>query len=407
MNNIQSLFPILNREVNGNRLVYLDSGATTQRPKQVIDAITNYYKEFNSNPHRGAYSLSVEATEGFEESREVVRNFINAKSISEIIFTKSTTESINLVASSYGMNFINEGDEIVILISEHHSNLIPWQNVCKVKKAKLKYIYLDKENKISVEAAKEVITDKTKLVAMAMISNVLGNIHPVKEIIKISHEVGAKVLIDAAQAVAHMKVDVRELDADFLVFSGHKMYGPMGIGVLYGKEEILNEMPPYLTGGDMVEYVYEDSYTFGELPYKFEGGTQNVEGAIGIAEAIRFIQSIGFEKIHEIENEVMTYCYNSLKDLPYINIVGTKDLYNRSGVVSFTVDDIHPHDVAQILDSKGVCIRVGNHCAQPLMRYLGINSTCRASFSVINTKEDIDAMIAGIKEVRRVFGYES
>ncbi|MGL4772252.1 MAG: cysteine desulfurase [Clostridium sp.] len=405
MKNYRNEFPLLNREINGNRIVYLDSGATTQRPSSVIDGIVDYYKNSNSNPHRGAYSISIEATEAFENARKKVKDFINAPHLEEVIFTKSTTESINLVAYSYGMNFIEAGDEIVVLISEHHSNLIPWQRVCKAKGATLKFVYLKDDLTLSLEDFKNTLSNNTKLVTFAAISNVLGNVYPIKEMIELSHEVGAFTLVDGAQAVGHMKIDVKDLNCDFLAFSAHKMYGPMGIGVLYGKKDLLNKMPPFLFGGDMVEYVYEEDTTFAELPHKFEGGTQNVEGAVGISKAIDFINSIGFEEIKEREHELISYGLQELIKLPYVSILGTLDAYKRSGVISFTVDGIHPHDMASILDSKGVCVRAGNHCAQPLMRYLGINSTLRASFSILNEKEDIDVMIEGIKEGRRIFGY--
>lgn len=405
MNNTNFLedFLILKSHENGERLVYLDSAATTQKPKQVIKAIKNYYKNINANPHRGAYKLSIEATKAYDESREKVRKFIDAEYSKEIIFTKNATEGFNLLSYSYGMENINEGDEIVISISEHHSNLIPWQIVAKAKKATLKYIYLNDDGEILQDEIKNKITEKTKLVSITHVSNALGTINPIKEIIDYAHSMGAKVIVDGSQSVPHMKVSVRELNADFLVFSGHKMLGPMGIGVVYGKKELLENMIPYIVGGDMIEYVYEQSATFAELPSKFEGGTQNVEGAVGLGTAIDYINEIGIENIDRIEKELIIYTIDELNKLPYVKIYGTKNVKYRSGIISFNIEGVHPHDVASVFDSLNVAIRSGNHCAQPLMRFMDINATCRASFYFYNTKEDVDKLVEATKKTYEMF----
>ncbi|MBU3131304.1 cysteine desulfurase [Clostridium gasigenes] len=396
-------FKTLNIEVNGNRLVYLDSAATTQKPNVVIESIKNYYENINANPHRGAYYLSVEATKAYEESRETVKCFINAETSKEVIFTKNATEAFNLLAFSYGMDSVKAGDEIVISIAEHHSNLIPWQRVAKDKGATLKYMYTNEFGELTLDEIKSKITEKTKIVSVAQVSNALGTINNIKEIIDYAHSKGSIVIVDAAQSIPHMKVDVRELDVDFLVFSGHKLLAPMGIGVLFGKEELLQKMPPFMLGGDMVEYVYEQEATFDELPFKFEGGTQNVEAAIGLKVAIDYLEEIGMETIAKIEKELMTYAMDEIKKIPYVTVYGPSKIENRSGVISFKIEGVHPHDVASIFDSHGVAIRAGNHCAQPLMRYMGINSTCRASFYLYNKKEDVDKLIEVIKSTYNMF----
>jgi cysteine desulfurase/selenocysteine lyase len=398
-------FPILSQKVNGNPLVYLDSAATTQKPKKVLDAINAYYENHNANPHRGAHYLGVAATEAYENSREKVRGFINAKSSREIVFTRNATESLNLIANSYGMNFINKGDEILLCISEHHSNIVPWQRVAKAKGAELKYMYLNSDGRLTMEEVEKKITERTKLVGIAQMSNVLGTIYPVKEIISYAHSMGAKVLVDGAQSVPHMRVDVRDMDADFLVFSGHKMLAPMGIGVMYGKEELLDKMPPFLMGGDMIEYVEEQNTTFAELPFKFEAGTQYVEGAVGLSAAIDYLDEIGLDKIHQYEMELTAIALEKLSRLPYVTIYGPKDLKDRGAVISFSMEGCHPHDVASIADSYGVALRAGHHCAQPLMKFLGAPATSRASFYFYNTKEEIDIFIESLKNVRRVMGY--
>jgi len=400
-------FPILSQTVHGKPLVYLDNAATTHKPSSVLDAMRNYYHMHNGNPHRGAHYLSVMATDAYENTREKTRKFINAKSAKEIIFTRNATESLNLVAYSYGMNFINQGDEIVLCISEHHSNIVPWQQVAKTKGATLKFMYLNSDFRLSMDEVKEKITDKTKFVGIAQMSNVLGVIYPVKEIAEYAHSKGAVVLIDGAQSTPHIKVDVRDIDADFFVFSGHKMLAPMGIGVLYGKEELLEKMPPFLMGGDMIEYVQEQETSYAELPFKFEAGTQNVEGAVGLSAAIDYLEEIGLDNIHEYELELTAYALEKMSEIPYIKIYGPKDIENRGGAISFSVEGCHPHDVASIVDTYGVAIRAGHHCAQPLMKFLGAPATLRVSFYFYNTKEEVDVFIDSIKNARRWLGYGS
>lgn len=392
-------FPILkNRKIS-----YLDSGATTQKPQSVIMQIEEFYKNFNANPHRGAYSLSIEATEKYENVRAKIAKFINAKHTEEIIFSKNASESLNLIAYSYGLENLKNDDEVVISIMEHHSNLVPWQYVTRKTNSKLKYMYINDEYELSKEEIEAKITDNTKIVGITHVSNVLGTINNVKEIIKYAHKKGAVVIVDASQSIPHMKIDVQDLDADFLVFSGHKMFAPLGIGVLYGKREMLNKMSPFLMGGDMIEYVYEQDTTFAPLPNKFEAGTQNVEGVIGLGAAIDYIEKIGYEKIQEVENSVTNYAIEELSKLDFIKLYVTKNNKNHSSVISFNINGVHPHDVASILDSNGVCVRSGNHCAQPLLRYLGVDSTCRASFSIYNTKEDVDNLVEALKKSYKMF----
>ena len=396
---IKKDFPLLeNRDI-----AYLDSGATTQKPKEVIEAIKKYYENSNANPHRGAYSLSIEATEQYENTRTKIAEFINAKHREEIIFSKNATESLNLIAYSYGMDNLKKDDEVVISIMEHHSNLVPWQKVTKATGSKLNYMYINENYEISDEEIESKITDKTKIVGITHVSNVLGTINNVKKIIKYAHKKGAIVIVDASQSIPHMKIDVQELDADFLVFSGHKMLAPLGIGVLYGKREILNNMTPFLMGGDMIEYVYEQETTFAPLPNKFEAGTQNVEGVIGLGAAIDYIQKIGYDKIQEKENEIISYARQELAKLAYLTLYLTPNAQNHSSVISFNIKGVHPHDVASILDSENVCVRSGNHCAQPLMRFLGIDSTCRASFYFYNTKEDVDRLVSALNKAYKMF----
>lgn len=396
---IKKDFPLL----ENSKIAYLDSGATTQKPNKVIEKVEEFYKKYNANPHRGAYSLSVEATNYYEETRKKIAKFINSPSQEQIIFTKNATESLNLIAYSYGMENLKKDDEITISIMEHHSNLVPWQKVSKVTKSKLNYIYLDGNYELDNEQIKSKITSKTKIVGITHVSNVLGTINNVKEIIKYAHKKGTIVVVDASQSIPHMKIDVQDLDADFLVFSGHKMFAPLGIGVLYGKREMLNKMSPFLMGGDMIEYVYEQDTTFAPLPNKFEAGTQNVEGVIGLGAAIDYIEKIGYEKIQEVENSVTNYAIEELSKLDFIKLYVTKNSKNHSSVISFNINGVHPHDVASILDSNGVCVRSGNHCAQPLLRYLGVDSTCRASFSIYNTKEDVDNLVEALKKSYKMF----
>ena len=399
MNNLKKDFPILENK----NIAYLDSGATTQKPKQVIEAIKKFYETSNANPHRGAYGLSIEATEIYESTRTKIAKFINAKHREEIIFSKNATESLNLIAYSYGMDNLKKDDEVVISIMEHHSNLVPWQKVTKVTNSKLKYMYINENYELSDEEIENKITDRTKIVGITHISNVLGTINNVKKIIEYAHKKGAIVIVDASQSIPHMKIDVQDLDADFLVFSGHKMLAPLGVGVLYGKKELLEKMTPFIMGGDMIEYVYEQDTTFAELPNKFEAGTQNVEGVVGLGAAIDYIESIGYDKIQEIEKEVVLYAKQELSKLDYLTLYMTSNEDKHSSVLSFNINGVHPHDVASILDSVGVCVRSGNHCAQPLMRFLGIDSTCRASFYLYNTKEDVDNLVNGLNKTYEMF----
>lgn len=399
MNNIKKDFPLLENE----NITYLDSGATTQKPIQVIKAVEEFYQKYNANPHRGAYSLSVEATEQYENTRTKIAKFINAKHREEIIFSKNATESLNLIAYSYGLDNLKKDDEVVISIMEHHSNLVPWQKMTKQTGSKLNYMYINKNYEITDEEIESKITDKTKIVGITHVSNVLGTINNVKKIIKYAHKKGAVVIVDASQSIPHTKIDVQDLDADFLVFSGHKMLAPLGIGVLYGKRELLNKMTPFLMGGDMIEYVYEQDTTFAPLPNKFEAGTQNVEGVIGLGAAIDYIENLGYDKIQEIEHEVLSYARQELSKLDYLTLYTTPNEENHSSVISFNIKEVHPHDVASILDSEGVCVRSGNHCAQPLMRFLGIDSTCRASFYIYNTKDDVDKLVKALDKAYNMF----
>ena len=399
LDNIKNDFPLLqNRDI-----AYLDSGATSQKPQEVIDAIENFYKNYNANPHRGAYTLSQEATEIYEETRTKIAKFINAKHREEIIFSKNATESLNLIAYSYGLEKIQKDDEIVISIMEHHSNLVPWQKVAKTKGAKLNYMYINDNFELSDEEIESKITDKTKIVGITHVSNVLGTINNVEKIIKYAHKKGAIVVLDASQSIPHMKIDVQALDADFVVFSGHKMLAPLGIGILYGKREILNNISPFLMGGDMIEYVYEQDTTFASLPNKFEAGTQNVEGVVGLGAAIDYIEKIGYDAIQEKEHEILKYAREELRKLDFLDLYLTNTDEHHSSVISFNINGVHPHDVASILDSEKVCVRSGNHCAQPLMRYLGIDSTCRASFAFYNTKEDVDKLVNALEKAYNMF----
>lgn len=397
--NLKQDFPLL----QNSEITYLDSGATSQKPLQVIHAVQEFYEKYNANPHRGAYTLSMEATEIYENTRQKIAHFINSKHTEEIIFSKNATEALNLLAYSYGMENLKNGDEIVLSIMEHHSNLVPWQKVSKVTGANLKYMYIGSDFEIADEEIETKITDQTKIVGITHVSNVLGTINNVKKIIKHAHKKGAVVIVDASQSIPHMKIDVQDLDCDFLVFSGHKMLAPLGIGVLYGKRELLNQMNPFLMGGDMIEYVYEQETTFAPLPNKFEAGTQNVEGVIGLGAAIDYIEKIGYDTIQEIEKEIVSYARQELSKLDYLTLYLTPNEANHSGVISFNIKGVHPHDVASILDSQNVCIRSGNHCAQPLMRFLGIDSTCRASFYFYNDKEDVDRLVWALKKAYEMF----
>lgn len=399
-------FPILQTKMNGRPIVYLDNGATTQKPETVIRAVADYCTYCNANPHRGAYELSVKATDIYERARVRTQQFIGAARPEEVVFTKNATEALNLVAYSYGLANVREGDEIVITISEHHSNIVPWQFVAKSRGAVLKYIYLGEDGNLSEADIAQQITERTKIVAVTQVSNVLGLVNDVRVVADRAHAVGAVVVVDGSQSVPHIKVDVQAMDADFFAFSGHKMLSPMGIGVLYGKYNILNAMPPFLFGGDMIDYVGEQETTFAELPAKFEAGTQNVSGASGLIAAIDYLDKIGFDRIEAIERDLLSYALPQLRELPFVELYGCDSTRgNKTGIITFNVKDVHPHDVSTILDSYGVAIRAGHHCAQPLMRYLGQNATCRASFYLYNTHEDIDQFIAALKKVRGVLGY--
>ena len=396
---IRKDFPIL----ENLDIAYLDSGATTQKPIQVIEKVEEYYKNLNANPHRGAYDLSILATKVYDESKEKVAQFINAKSQDEIIYTRNSTESLNLIAYSYGMNNIKKGDKIVISIMEHHSNLVTWQNVCKKTGATLEYMYTNDNYELSDEEINNKIVQGVKIVAVTQVSNVLGTINDVKKIAKRAHAIGAIMVVDAAQSAPHMKIDVQDIDTDFLVFSGHKMFSPMGIGILYGKKEILDEMQPFNLGGDMIEYVYEQKTTYAETPMKFEAGTQNVNGAVGLATAIDYLNNIGMENVEKMESELLKYAYTEMSKLDFIEIYGPKNVEKRAAVIAFNVKNVHPHDVSTILNNHKVCIRSGHHCAQPLHRKLNIESTCRASFYIYNTKKDIDRLIEALKDVKKIF----
>ncbi len=399
--------PILSRLVNGRRLVYLDNAATSQKPGVVIDALKHYYEYYNANIHRGLHTLSEEATAAFEGVREKVRNFIDAASEREIIFTRNATEAINLVASSWGRNNLKEGDEIVISAMEHHSNFVPWQQLANEKGAKLRFLELTDDGQIDLALAQNVIGSKTKIVAITQMSNVLGTITPVAKLAQMAHAQGAVFLLDGAQGVAHLETSVRELDVDFLVFSFHKMLGPTGVGVLYGKEELLDKMPPLLFGGDMISSVHRERTKFNELPWKFEAGTPNIADVIASGAAIDYLSELGMNNIREHEIEITSYALKRLRELDDIKIYGPADAENKGGVISFNFADIHPHDLGQMLDEAGVAIRAGHHCCQPLMHDLGVSGTARASFYIYNSKDDIDVFISALKEAKKVFGHVS
>lgn len=397
---IRHYFPVLQQKVNGYPLVYLDSAATAQKPIQVIEALDRFYKEYNSNVHRGVHTLGTMATDAYEGAREKVRKLIHAKSTKEIIFTKGTTAAVNLIALSYGNANVSEGDEILITYMEHHSNLIPWQQLAKRTGAELKYMPLQPDGTLVLEEVAQCITPKTKIVALAHVSNVLGTINPVKEVTRLAHEVGAIVVVDGAQSVPHMKVDVQDLDCDFLAFSGHKMMGPTGIGVLYGKKALLEKMDPIEFGGEMIDTVELYDSTWADLPYKFEGGTPVIAQAIGLGAAIDFLEAIGFAEIEAYEKKLVDYAYQRLSELDGITIYGPKE---RGGLVTFNVDHVHPHDVATVLDAEGIAIRAGHHCAQPLMKWLQVSSTARASFYIYNTEEEVDRLVEGLIHTKEYF----
>ncbi|WP_026526209.1 aminotransferase class V-fold PLP-dependent enzyme [Butyrivibrio sp. VCD2006] len=395
-------FPILNK----GDYIYFDNAATSQRPNVVVDAIKDFYENSNANPLRGLYDWSVDATDRYEKARKTVAEFIGASSEEEIIFTRNTTESMNLVAYSYGLENVQEGDEVVITVMEHHSNILPWQMVTKQKGAKLIYLEPDEEGVITEAEYKSKITDKTKIVSIGHVSNVFGVTNPVREIAAYAHEKGATVIMDGAQAAPHIPVNVQELGADFYAFSGHKLMGPMGIGVLYGRKELLLNMRPFLTGGEMIEYVTREDATYAELPHKFEAGTVNAAGAVGLEAAIKYLQNVGFDFIKEQEEKLTRRIMEGMKKLPYIKIYGSSDPEKHSGIVTFTIDGVHPHDISSVLNDDHVCVRAGHHCAQPLMQFIGAGSTARASVYFYNTEEEVDRFLEHLTKVRSVMGYE-
>ena len=393
-------FPLLNTQVYGKDLVYFDNAATTQKPVQVLAALDKYYTEYNSNVHRGVHLLSQQATAAYEDARKKIAAFINAAHSDEVIFTKGTTDSINLVASSFGRKFLNAGDSILISAMEHHSNIVPWQMICEERGATLKVIPMDSNGVMRIELLPELLDDKVKLVAFTYVSNSLGTINPVREILRQAHEKNIPVLIDAAQAIQHIPLDVQELDVDFIAFSGHKIYGPTGIGVLYGKEKWLNAMPPYQGGGDMIKTVTFEKTTYNDLPYKFEAGTPDISGAVGLGAAIDYVSSIGLTAIAEFEHELLTYALGKLSEVEGIRFIG--QAAERASVISFLLEGIHPYDLGELLDKQGIAIRTGHHCTEPVMDFFGIPGTCRASFSFYNTKEEVDLLVAGIKRAAAI-----
>jgi len=402
VNKIREDFPILKKKVHDKNLVYLDNAATTQKPTYVIDRINKYYTTMNANIHRGVHALSQEATEAFEGARIQIKQFINALGKNQIIFTRGTTEAINLVASSYGRANIKEGDEIIISHMEHHSNIVPWQILCNEKNAKLRIIPINDNGEIIYEEFEKLVNKRTKFISIVYVSNSLGTINPLKEIIKYAHQFNIPVLVDAAQAVNHLKVDVQDLDCDFLAFSGHKIYGPTGIGALYGKVELLDAMPPYQGGGDMISKVTFEKTTYNELPHKFEAGTPDIAGAIGLGAAIEYVNKVGIENIREHEHVLLEYATKKTSEVPGLRIIGTAK--EKTSVLSFVLENIHPHDIGTFLDYEGVAIRTGHHCTQPLMQRFNIPATSRASFAMYNTKEEVDVLVHGLKKIIEAFG---
>lgn len=399
--NYREDFPILqNRE-----LIYLDSAATSQKPRQVMDAMTRFYEAENANPMRGLYGLSIRATETYERARHTIKEFIGARHDCEIIFTRNTTESINLAAYSYGLSNITKGDEIVVTIMEHHSNLLPWQMVAKQTGAKLIYLYCSENGSIPWSEVQTKIGSRTKLVGIAHVSNVIGCTNPVREIIAYAHKMGAVVLVDGAQAVPHMAVDVQDLDADFYAFSGHKLLGPMGIGVLYGKKQLLEEMPPFLTGGEMIDTVSQQDASFAPLPHKFEAGTVNAQGAAGLEAAVCYLKEVGYKEIQKREEILVERAMEGIRKIPHVHLIGSGNPKEHSGILTFTIDGVHPHDIASIMDSAHIAIRAGHHCAEPLMKFLNVNATARASVYFYNTEEEIDIFLENLRQVRRWLGY--
>ena len=394
---IRAQFPLLHQKVNGKPLIYFDNAATNQKPQQVIDALVNYYQGYNANIHRGIHTLAEKATKAFEATRHSMQKFINARHVEEIIFTRGVTESINLVASSYGRAFLNEGDEVIISGLEHHSNIVPWQMIVEERKSKLKVIPVTETGEIDVEAYRKLLSSKTRIVAVNHASNSLGTINPIKEIIRLAHQVGAVVLIDGAQAAAHLEIDVQDLDCDFYCISSHKMYGPTGTGILYGKKSLLEKMPPYMGGGEMIREVTFAKTTYNDLPYKFEAGTPNIADVVALNEAIHFINTLGKEQIAEHEGELLAYASEKLAAIPGVKLIGTAK--EKVAVQSFIIEGIHHFDIGQMLDTRGIAVRTGHHCTQPLMDRFGIEGTVRASFSIYNTKAEIDEMIEGLRRI--------
>lgn len=400
---VRSQFPILDQEVNGNPLVYLDSAATSQKPLSVIEKLETYYKTYNSNVHRGVHTLGTKATDEYEGAREKVRRFINAASTEQVIFTRGTTTALNTIASSYASENLREGDEILITYMEHHSNIIPWQQVAKRTGATLKYIPLEKDGTISLDKVRETITSNTKLVSMVHVSNVLGTINPVKEVAQIAHEHGAIMVVDGAQSAPHMKVDVQSLDCDFYVFSAHKMCGPTGIGILYGKKHLLESMEPVEFGGEMIDFVGLQDSTWKDLPWKFEGGTPIIAGAIGLGAAIDFLEQIGLDEIAAHEHHLIKYALERVAEVEGMTVYGSQDVAQRAGVLTFNLHDVHPHDVATVLDAEGIAVRAGHHCAQPLMKWLDVSATARASFYLYNSEQDVEKLVEGLLKTKEFF----
>lgn len=396
-------FPILNRKINDNKLIYFDNAATSQKPKVVIDTLSNFYSNNNANIHRGVHTLSMEATYLYDEAKEKIAEFINAPNSNSIIFTRGTTESINLIADSWGQSNLKESDNIVITELEHHSNIVPWQELIKKTKSKLQYIPINSDGTLNLTNINNIITKNTKIVSMTHVSNGIGTINNIKEIIKIAKSVGAKTVIDAAQSVPHMPIDVSDLDCDFLAFSGHKMLAPTGIGVLYGKKALLESMPPYQKGGDMILEVTYDKSTWNEIPFKFEAGTPNIAGAVGLSAATKYLMEIGMQNIREHEIEITKYAYSNLMNIDGIEILGPEDIDIRAGLISFNIPNIHPHDLGTFLDSKGIAIRTGHHCAMPLIKKLGSHSSARASFYIYNTNKEVDKFTTEINNSIKYF----
>ncbi|MCP3058431.1 cysteine desulfurase [Myxococcus sp. K38C18041901] len=399
---VRADFPLLRQEVRGRPLVYLDSAATAQKPQAVIDAIVRFYQHDNANVHRGVHILSERATEAYEGARETVRGFLNARDVREIIFVRGTTEAINLVAQTYGRKHIGAGDEVLITQMEHHANIVPWKMLCEQTGATLKVIPVDDRGELVLDAVDALLTEKTRILAVTHVSNALGTVNPVKELTRRAHAKGIPVLVDGAQSVTHFPVDVQDIGCDFYAFSGHKTFGPTGIGVLYGRLERLEPMPPYQGGGDMILSVTMEKVTYNRVPHRFEAGTPNLEGAVGLAAAIRYLRGVGLAAIAEHDRQMMAYATEALEAVPGLRLIGTAR--EKAGVLSFTLEDIHPHDVGTILDREGICIRTGHHCAQPVMQHFKLPATARASLALYNTREDVDALVRGLHKVREVFG---